>query len=123
MRSAMIYKWRTTRVVGHESRDKFHLCLFSKDNQHYFLFLNSKSKYADEEYILKGSNYEFLTRDKSFVLCSFPLRYNTSDIPESLIECGSLIDSDITGFRSQVEASEVMEEWIIEEILETFHDC
>ena len=104
-----IYKWNTTKVTGHNSRDKYHVFICASDgsSDNGFLFISSVDWLGD--YKITKANYSFLAYD-SFIGCSSLISYTDAEI--ALMgggqPLGCLSKDDIKGLRDALIAADSM---------------
>lgn len=74
-----IFYWVTEKVVGHDSRPKFHIYICPPDNwdEHTFLLIN-KSPWGDELKITRA-DYPFLQYD-SYIGCNGVVSYTDDEL-------------------------------------------
>jgi hypothetical protein len=103
-----IYKWNTTKVTGHASRDKYHVFICQSDGTHDngFLFINSADWFGD--YKITKAIYGFLDYD-SFIGCSSLIPYTDAEVAAMGGQpVGSLSKDDVKGLRDALIAADSM---------------
>lgn len=112
-----VFYFNSTKVVGYETRNKYHIFLGKTDNfrapAEYCFLLISSADYGNCFPISFADYGEFLTHD-SFISCSNMVFYNSDELREEKPKLvGSIRTDHLVDLRNHLADHEVMENWQI----------
>lgn len=111
MLPGQVFLWRTTKVTGRESREKFHIYVGrNKDQKEMFLFVNSNQLF-DSDFELKQSKNTFLTKPVSYVSIGLaPVSYKPEELPNPFPAALARLSNEVRwGLADHIEAHGVIE--------------
>lgn len=107
MKLGEIFKWKTDKAKGHETRQKYHIFICKSDDQNLFLFINSVDWFQDYK-LVKSPNHEFLDYD-SYVSCNSVVPYDDSELTQfDPAPVGQLTQNNMKELRDALIAAESM---------------